>query len=243
MKLNIKIINLSLAALMLLPSCLRVPSYNPRTLQFMHSKRMHRQVKNNVIIQIKELSEDERAYLFGERIGRLEHKEYTVLYFSIHNLSTSHYTILPDFTDLNFVPYNKIIQQIKTSTLGRIAIAGTGIAGAAIAGTSEMIGISIALTPLLIPYCLLFTPLAVIGGLAGIGIATSFGGKAIKSSVVNNRIKKDLKKKLLHENSSIMPGGFYEGLIVIKNQDFREKFTLNLHAKNSVSGIQFDISL
>lgn len=250
MELNKQTISfLSLTALVFLPGCLRVPSYKPRTLQFMHSKRMHRQVKENVILQVKELSEDERAYLFGERIGKLENKEYTMLYFSIHNLSRTYYTILSDFIDVNLIPYSKVIQQLKTSTFGRMAISGAGVAGATIAGvySSEAILLSLTIAPFLMPFCLFFAPVsAITGAVVGLGcaaLAGTFGGKTIKSSVINNRIKKDLKKKLVHENSSILAGGFYEGLIFVKTSDYKSNFTIRLHEKNTASGIQFNVSL
>lgn len=235
-KINAQIIALSLVALALLPGCLRIPSYRPRSLTFMHSKRMHRQVKNNVILQVKELEEEDKVDLFGEYSAKLQ--GYSILYFSINNLSSSDYRLSSGYTDLQNLSPSNIIKAMRTNTIGNAAIAGVGIAPI-IGGTY----CSLALL-LLPPFAYAAGIIAFFGvAITGVSITSVFTGKSIKSSIINSRISKDLKNKMRHEGKLIPSGSFYEGLIFVKSSDLKSNFNITLQEKNTNRQTRFNITL
>lgn len=242
MKINGKIIGFVLAGLVMLPGCLRVPTYKAKPLNVLNNNFAYREIKNNIVFQAKCLAHGEIYYLFGERTKELL-KSTEIIYCSVHNISNQDYIF--SLKNKHFSPLSvpQVTQLIKTSSAGRLA---TGIAGgtgiSVVANGLFAGGLCLWLggyAGLVIPYQLIF----------GVPIAFTFGsliffGKGIKSMIMNSRIKKDLNEKMLQDNVIIKSGDKHDGLIFVKASDYTSHFTMMMHEKNNHKNrIVFDVDL
>jgi len=241
MKLNGKSVGLLLAGLVLLPGCMRVPSYKPKSLQSIGGFT-YRSIEKGVVLQAKCLTEEEIYSLFDDRAKELT-ESVEIIHCSIHNLSKQDYIFSPK--NKNFAPLsiNEVTRLIKTSSVGRIA---TGIVGG--------MGISLSANVLFLGgVCLLVGPMGcvIVPGqlIFGLPIAFTiaslpFFGKAGKSIVMNHRIKKDLKEKMFHKKVVIKSGDTREGLIFVKKSYYQPDFAMTLLEKNNQNNkLIFDIDL
>ncbi len=234
MKINGKVIGFLLVGLVLLPGCMHVRRYRPQSLKMLRDKTMHIEMKKDLTVRAKRLTEFEKEYLFGEHLGGFESNAFQVIYLSVNNMSGTQYGLLPDFIDLQYLSYTDVVKQVKkTSTVGRAAIAGLGW-GYMIVGAKEIAA----------PGCgILFIPFAPFMAVAGI-ITMVTGVAAIKSLVMNRRIDKDFKGKMLHGKDVVKAYGHHEGLIFVKAADYRHNFTVTIYETNNTENVLvFDVSL
>ncbi|HLJ31172.1 MAG TPA: hypothetical protein VKU36_01930 [Candidatus Babeliales bacterium] len=235
---------LSLAILILLPSCVKVPTYYQRPLKSVGTHFMYYGDNNKVIVRAKALNTAERHALFGGHIQELHDKDnrpLQIIYVSIHNLTDADYILCGDDINLKQITYlqlNKLMK--KTSSMRRLAIAGLGGGGfyALCYGMWQVVlspggGILITVFGLPMIGC-------IVGGAAAVTLGSIQG---IRSIVMNRRISKDLKEKILHEKVIINSGGCYEGLIFVKSSDYKPQFNVTIHEKDSGEDITFDVDL
>jgi hypothetical protein len=228
-----KKIGILLAGLMLLPGCMHVPAYKAKPLTTLRNDFMYHETKSNIVLRAKRLTYDDNHYFFNAR-GKYINNSFAVIYLSVHNLSSSFYQISP--TDINdvIVSSEKVIKKLKTNS-------GTRLAGG-------IISVSEALLSLLFGAGDNFmggpSLIILIGFPIGIGLGCVFLGDALKSRIMNTRIKKDLEEKIFDKDVIIPSGDKYEGLIFVKTTDYKPQFSVVLHDKtNAKNAVAFDVNL
>jgi hypothetical protein len=237
MKNSMRFLGLFLAALVLLPGCMHVPTYQRKSLNSVSDHCTYRGAEKNVIVRAKLLSRANKKVLFGIRSTLIHDNDLQVIYISIHNLSSVHYLLSPTDIDLAMMPYHDVAQLMKTSSV-------KGLAGGLVCS-----GISAATPAGYMTFGLLFQLPILANGVLAIGVVTAgvaltFFGTSIKSIVMNSRIKKDLAEKVLHKPVIINSGEQYEGLVFIKSSDYTPQFAVTMHEKNDVNNtITFDVDL
>jgi hypothetical protein len=227
---------LFLAALVLLPGCMRAPTYKSKSLQAVGNHCAYRGTKNNVIMQAKLLSREDKRALFGDRSTLIHEDDIQIMYLSVYNLSSMGYVFSPANIDLSIMSYNDVAQLIKTSSVGRFATSiacSVSIVGAVYG--SVAFGMLFGL-PTLANGVLVF-------GAMTASMALVFFGKSIKSMVMNKRIKKDITEKTLHKKVIINPGEHYEGIIFVKTSDYKSQFNVTMYEKDENNNLIFDINL
>src|SRR5437016_5236861 len=127
-----KIVSIALTGLVLLPGCIRVPSYKPKSLQSISGDFMYRGVEKGVVLQAKRLTKDEVYFLFGDRAKALL-ESVEVMHISVHNLSTEHYIISPGAMNIIQIPYSDTLRSIQTRSTDHLKKAGK--VGGAVYGT------------------------------------------------------------------------------------------------------------
>jgi hypothetical protein len=236
MKNNIKFLGLFLAALVLLPSCMRIPTYRSQPLRSASADFTYRGIENNVILQAKRLSEGDIQQIFGEQ-GQELSKSLDVIYLSAHNLSSISYVFPVASIDLAMVPYKDVAEVMKTNTHRGFAD-GIVCAGATCA-TVYPAALSLMLSgPIAIVYGG-FASGAIIGGLS-----LAYFGKSIKSMIMNKRLTKDIEAKIFDKAIKLNSGEQYDGLIFVKKQDYTPTFSVKMHEQDIIdSTITFDVEL
>jgi hypothetical protein len=235
---NKKNIGFLLAGLMLLPSCMRVPSYKRRSLELFKNNFTYTNTQENITVRAKRLSIPEKDYLFNGRSQVLYAIE--TLCFSIHNLSQHTYCISPETIGLEHISYKDINAMLtKTNSLSRFS----GAAAGGVLTALPFIIVSMETLPtdasavIILP---VFLGMLVVG----IPLSLAFLAQGIKSVVMNNRISRDLKEKSLHTQVAIKPGEHYEGIIFVNPSDYLPNFNVTLHQKdNAETNVIFDVEL
>jgi len=229
MKNSIRLIGFFLAGLVLLPGCLKVPAYKCRSLESINDHCTYRGIEKNVIVRAKRLRRFEKNYLFDERISD---NGLQVVYISIHNLNNKSYVFSGDDINVRQMCYQDVIKlRQKTSSFVRLA-------GGACASVYCMTCVKIVfgVGAVAAPLVYVIIPLG--------ALAVTFLTRGIKSIVMNNRIAKDIKEKIIDEPVVIPSGGQYEGLVFIKTSDYTPQFTLALQEKDAVNNtITFNVDL
>jgi hypothetical protein len=242
MNYNKSFFGLFLAALVLLPGCMHVPTYKRRSLQSVSSHSVHRDTENNVIVQAKLLSQEDKTVLFGDRGASLNNNDIQVIHLSVDNESDAKYMLSPADIDFSVMSCRDVKKLMKTSSAD--AIVGVGISAGAIGAsvwTVGMIGKTAASASAIIPV-IFWSAVGVY--CVGIGMGLVFIGKSIKSIIMNTLISKDLKEKMLHKKVTINPGDYYEGLIFVKSADYTPQFSVTMHEKgNTKNTVTFDVDL
>ncbi len=241
-----KNIGFLLAGLLVLPGCLNVPTYKSKSLRVLHNNFSYRQMTNNVVLQAGRLTTYDIEYLFGTRAEQLLCST-EIIHCSIHNLSKHDYVFSTHDQNFSSLSAEQTARLIKTSSTCRIATGIFGGIGISAATNGTIIGGAIACMALgLVPSFLgLAAPYAIVFGLPLVAIvgALPFFGKAAKSMIMNRRIKKDLRSKILTD-TIIKSGDTYEGLIFVKSSDYSPQFDLTVHEKGNVqNSITFDVDL
>jgi len=235
MKNSMRFFGLFLVGLVLLPSCMRVPSYRCRSLKSVSNNFMYRDVEKNVVMRAKKLSEAEKSYLFDTRI---RDNDLQVIYFSIHNLSDELYIFSHDGICLELVPYKNVMRILKkTNTVSRFVGVGVGatIVASPYIAASCLMGQGI-------PGIVLFPFIA--AAMIALPLGITFLAQGIKSIVINSRITKDLTEKILDKPVIISSGEQYEGLVFVRSSDYTPQFVVRMHEKNNaVNGITFHVDL
>ncbi len=237
MKNNKSFLGLFVAALVLLPGCMRVPTYKSRPLQSVSNHCAHHDTEKNVIVQAKLLSQEDKRALFGDRSTSFNNNDIQVIRLSINNVSDVKYLLSPADIDLSIIPYHDVAQLMKTSSassLGKGVISGAAGAGAIGWGvTGPMLCQSMTIAYVCIP----------LGAVAAV-LTFAFFGSSIKSMIMNRRISKDLREKALHNKVIITSGGHYEGLIFVNSIDYKSQFSITMHEKcNKKNSVIFDVDL
>ncbi len=230
-------LGLFLAALVLLPGCMRVPTYTSRSLQSVSNHCAHRDTEKNVIVQTKLLSKEDTITLFGDRSASLSNNDIQTMHLSIHNVSDVKYILSPADVDLTTISHQDVAKTMKTSSassFGKGVISGAAGAGAIGWGvTGSMLCDSIMIAYVCLP----------LGAMAA-GLTFVFFGSSIKSMVMNRRVSKDLKEKILHKKVTINSGDHYEGLMFVKSSDYTPQFAVTMHEKdNKKNTLTFDVDL
>src|SRR5690606_10355437 len=107
----------------------RVPTYKSKSLSILQNNFTYREIKNNIVVQSKRLTEEEVCYLFDVRAQELL-KSVEIIHCSIHNLSSQDYVFSPHNEGFSPLSVNEVMRLIKTSSIGRMAtgiVGGTGI--------------------------------------------------------------------------------------------------------------------
>jgi len=232
-KVNIRFL---LAGLVLLPGCIRVPSYNRKPLKSISDSFTYYGVEKNIIVQVKRLTEDNIQYLFGSR-SQQKDDSFEVIYLSVHNISPIPYLLFAADIDCTMLPYKEVIKRLKTSSITRLV--GSIVPIHVIAYPSAY---------LLVSGAFLSVPIAAYAGIslaiAGVGLGLACVGAGIKSIVMNTHISKDIKEKIVPKKVIIKSGDHYEGLIFVKSSDYKPQFKVTMHEyNNNECKIIFDVNL
>jgi hypothetical protein len=236
MNCNKSFFGLFLALLVVLPGCIKVPSYIRRSFVLVGDDCPYKATQENINIEIKKFSNSDIHYLFDGRSDLLSYKKINVVYIAICNLSENSYIITPDSIDLEQVPYIKIDKSMKkTNSAARLLGGAVGITAGTLSEKAIRSGA-----------CKDVGEFLVLGSFSG--ISSVFGylgiGTGIQSAVINRRISKDIKEKTLHDKVIVKSGGHYEGIIFVKSADYKPEFTVTLHEKNNAkNGVIFDVDL
>ncbi|HSC25565.1 MAG TPA: hypothetical protein VLB80_05125 [Candidatus Babeliales bacterium] len=229
-----------LIILVLLPSCMRVPTYHRHSLHNVNTKFDYRNAERGVILQAKQLTIPEIQYLFGLGSAKLS-KTFAVLYISIHNLSNIAYTFSPDNFDIELATYDDVIKSVKkTSTASRLT--GAALSGIIVSPIPFDFWLFCIASSHHLPSIVL-APF-VVAGIIAIPLGITFLAQGIKSAVMNSRIKKDFKEKTFHQKVDINAGEKYEGLVFVKLSDYQPKFTITMHEKYTMqNNIVFNVNV
>ena len=237
MKKDKGLLGLFLAVMVFLPGCMRVPGYTPRSLQLFKNGFAHTQTEQGVTLRVKQFSCAEKYYFFDGRTTSLDDVE--IIYLSVHNLSNKRYIISPDGINIPQLSYHDINKAIrKTSSVSRFS--GAAVSSGVVA--LPFIIVSMELFPPGTPGVVLLPFLG--AAIVAIPLGVAFLVQGIKSLVMNHRISKDLKEKMLHNKVVIKSGGHYEGLVFVKSSEYRPDFAVRMHKKHKAKeGITFDVDL
>jgi hypothetical protein len=228
-----------LAALVFLPGCIKVPTYQRKPFQSESDHCVYRDTKKDVIVQTKLLSKEDENVFFGDRSAWIHNNDIQVIHLSVDNVSNVKYLLSPADIDLLVMSCRDIEKLMKTNSVGKLA--GSTVSGllswsfgsTAIFVIGDMgIASGFVAAALLVP------------GVVCANVALILFGKSIKSMVMNRRISKDLKEKMLHKKVTINSGDHYEGLIFVRSADYKPEFTMTLHEKDNKKNIlTFDVDL
>ena len=241
---NKSFLGLFLVTLLLLPGCMRVPIYRKQSLQPMRKDYECHNMHNDVVVHAKYLTSEELQSLFGARAEKLE-QSVDVVYVSLYNGTDQDYFVSLDNNNFAALSYQQVAKLIKTSSVGRLAFGvvngvGTSVLSANVLLSAVMLigarGIPVGLIG---AYGLFFAlPIAATLG------ALPFFGKCIKSAVMNGRIKRDLKEKILPTTMTINSGDYRDGLMFVKALDYTPQFTVVMHEEgNAKNTVMFDVDL
>jgi hypothetical protein len=246
--------------LVMLPGCLRVPTYTAKPMNVLNDNFTYHAVKKGVVFQAKRLTLDEINYLFDERAkGLLGSTE--IIYCSIPNISNQDYVLSLQNEDFLPLRVHEVKRLMKTNSGKRLElvpvflVAGTAIGLSAIG----MATLALAGAPLLgFPYFFQWWYV----GIWALGLGhVNYGGRLLsgisllacvtvplvyfgKSIVMNSRISRDLKEKMLQGNELIKSGEVGQGLIFIRTADYKPQLSITMHEKNnSKNKIVFDVDL
>ncbi len=225
-----------LGVILLLAGCGKTPSYNPKSLKSIALKSDYTGIENNIILRIKKLSDAEISHLFGKRGERFEnhHSPLIPLHISIHNLSNTSLILDPKNVTLDSLSYRAVSKHLQTSSIGKtIRTIGYGALTATLATGASFVGIlygwascndsyvnnSNSFIKITAPLIIIATPI-----IAFI--------KTISSARTNNKIKRDIREKILRNNVTIHPGQQYDTLLFVRAVDYHAQFTLTLIEKN-----------
>lgn len=250
MKNSMRFGGLFLAALVLLPGCMHVPTYRRKALKSVSDHCTYRGSEKNVIMRAKQLRNAEKSYLFGNRSALLGDDELQAIYISLHNLSDASYVFSCDNIYVKQMHYHDVSRSMKkTSSMSRLA-------GGVLLVTPLPILVAVTLacsSVAIVGAQIAIIPAMIIGGMVGavvgiplvaVGFGLAFFAQGIKSIVMNTRIRKDFAEKVLHEPIVISSGGQYEGLIFVKSSDYTPQFAVTMHEKdNAQNSITFDVDL
>ena len=240
---NGKVIGIFLAGLVLLPGCVHVPSYKPKSLDSIKSFNplfTHKETKHNVTLGVNYLNDNAKFHLFNDRNILLDGEKVEIIHISVYNLSTDQYVISPNGIGAIQIPYTNVLRSLQTSSTDHLKKAG--VVGGAIYGTLS--GLTIAMFLPMGFYIIITGTMLVAWPIVATITMLPFLGKTIKSTIMNGCIDKDLKEKMLHREVIIPSGEKYEGLIFVKSSDYNPQFNVALteqyHPDNKLI---FDVDL
>ena len=242
MKINDKKSGFLLAGLLLLPGCMSVPTYQRRSLNVFKNGCTYKYTEEGITVCVKQLDGPEKSYLLNGRL-KADCDDIELLYFSIHNLNSRKYSIVPEEIGLRQITSQEVAKALKkTNSVARLS----GAAVTAGAAAAPFIALAMVTPPppgdsiILLPYVFaswIISPLLIPVGL----IFLAYG---IKSIVMNSRISHDLTNKIMHKKTIIKSGGMYEGIICVKSSDYKEQFAMVMHEKRRPHNtIVFNIDL
>jgi len=225
-----------LGAILVLTGCVRTPSYNPKSLKSIALKSDYTGIEKNIILRIKKLSETEISHLFGKRGEQFEnHRSPLIpLHISIHNLSNTSLILYPKNVTLDSLSYRTVSKHLQTSSVGKtIRTIGYGALTAILTTGASIVGVlygyascndsyvnnSKSFINITAPLIIIATPIIAFV-------------KTISSARTNNKIKRDIREKVLRKNITIYPGQQYDTLLFVRAVDYHAQFTLTLTEEN-----------
>ena len=221
-----------LCVILMLAGCVKTPSYNPKSLKSITPESDYTGIENNVILRVKKLSDAEIFHLFGKRGEQFEnHRSPLIpLHISIHNLNNTSLILDPKNVTLDSLSYQAASKHLQTSSIGKtIRTIGYGALTATLATGASIVGLlygyascndsyidsSKSFINITAPLIIIATPI-----IAFI--------KTISSARTNNKIKRDIRDKILRKNVTIYPGQQYDTLLFVRAIDYRSQFRLAL---------------
>ena len=227
---NAKIVGLVVVGLTLLPGCMGVRNYQPRPLREVKSNVLQSKTSQaGITLRIKQLTSQEKSYCFDGHILPLDGIK--AIYLSISNVSGKPYSISPDGINVPQISLRDIKKSVrKTDTFAYFS-------GAVAAGSIIAIPVALAF------WYVAWAP-AFIAAMVALPFEGMFLAKGGRSAVMNHRIDKDLREKILHKKIVIKPGDHCERLIFVKSLDYNPNFTVTIQGKNkSINPVVFDVDL
>lgn len=223
------IIGVMLAGLVLLPGCIGIRNYQPRPLRLFNNDTSYNKTNQGISLCVKRLNHQEKTYFFDGHTVPLD--GFKAMYISVSNASHIPYTISPEGINIVQIPLRDIKKSVrKTDTFAYFS-------GALTTGL-------IVATPIALAFCYVAWAPAFIAAAIALPFEVMFLAKGGRSAVMNHRIDKDLREKVLHKKVFIKPGSTYEGLIFVKESDYTSQFTVTFSEKdNRYNNIVFDVNL
>ena len=218
-----KIISIALAGLVLLPGCMRVPTYRSRPLHTFKNSCTYTNSEKGITVYAKLLNCAESSYIFDGRIESMHDTD--IIYLSIYNLSSRGYIFSPEEISLLHLSYEDFYKNMKkTSSVARLS----GALGLDFLSGNLIVA---AHSGIIAPFMAIFSVTLYVTSLA-------FLGSGIKSIIMNRRMHNDLQEKILDKEVVIKSGDKYEGLIFVKSCDYESRFNIALaeqyHADNKI---------
>ena len=226
-KYNKPFASLFLVLLLIFPGCMHVPTYRSQALKDLPFGSTKKQTENNVSLQAKQLTTREIGYLFGPE-NKCLMSNIIIIQLSICNMSGTDYLLTPESVTLKALKYRDVFKFIKkTNTASRFAGAAvsgffvspfffdTTLSALARAGFPGIVAVPLVMVPMIVAL-----PMGIV-----------FLAEGIKSAVMNRRIKKDLKEKMIHKKVIIKAGHSYDGLMCVNESDYNSTFDLTLEEK------------
>ena len=240
MNMNKVNMGLFLAGLVLLPGCVRVPTYRSKPLHIFKNSCAYASTHKGITVSAKRLNRAEASYIFDDRIKNLSDVE--IVYLSVYNINSCDYIISPEEINIPYLSYIDLVKKTKkTSSVGRLS----GSVAAKVVSVGS--GVAINVLFMAAPMGLIVLPLATVAACVGVAsyiTSLAFLGGGIKSIVMNRRIHQDLQEKIIDKKIVIESGEKYEGLIFVKSSDYRPDFAVTMHEKdNEARAITFDVNL
>lgn len=239
MKNNKSFFGLICAILLLLPGCMHVPTYRSESLNNVDNTFTHKYIEKNVTFQAKLVTTPEVHYLFGPQNKNLV-KNTKIIYLSINNLSETDYILAPENISIASLTCKDVTKLIKTTNTGA-RFAGAAISGVVASPVPFNIWLH-CIGPVVGLPSVVMLPFIIASAIA-IPLGVVFLAKGIKSAVMNRRIKKDLKEKMIHKKITIKSGQHYEGLIFVKTANYKPDFTVTLRTKKNINNVEYNINL
>jgi hypothetical protein len=241
MKTNKSFFCLISAALLLLPGCIKDPTYQSKPLKSTFKTFTNNQTEKNISLEVKRLTPQEIHFLFGSS-DQILIKNIVILNFSINNHSNSHYILTPQDIAIKSLNCSDVIKLTKKpgnffQRIGKIIFSFYSLSflfGSLKNVTNKemchkegsVVAFFTAITLLTIPATITF----IIQG--------------IKSAIKNRKLKKELKEKIIDAKITIKPQQQHAGLLFIQSSNYKPIFTLAMHEENNLSNIiTFNIDL
>ncbi len=244
MKINKVSMGLFLAGLVILPGCVRVPTYRSKPLHIFKNNCAYTSTHKGITVSAKRLNRAEASYIFDDRIKNLSDTQ--IIYLTVYNINSRDYIISPEDINIPYLSYTDLVKKTKkTSSFGRL----TGAVGAKAVSFTSAATINMLFTAPAVSVMtgVIVLPLATVAACVGVAsyiTSLAFLGGGIKSIVMNRRIHHDLQAKIIDRNIVVESGEKYEGLIFVKSSDYRSDFTVTLYEKDNLANkITFDANL
>lgn len=219
---------------LLLPGCLKVPSYQSKPLTVLSGRFNATSIKKHATVRVKVMNRHDSMGLFGKRGSWLMRTRRTAiipLHISIENHSDQSLELDPGYISLETIPYELICKRmssdgglwaLSTLLLGYPAGILLGLGGFCAIPVGNYIGspalINAGWASLATGFCLT--------------VATPFVamGNAVRSIEANKELALDLHQKILKPNTIIKPYEHFETIVFVKKMHYKSQFTITLHA-------------
>jgi len=241
MKINKLFFSLIATSLLFFSACIKVPPYRHLLLKNRILKQPNNPIDQTILLQTKQLTNQEIEYLFGPN-GKGLRKNTIIIAVFIDNNTAFDYVFSPQDITIKSLGYNNVTKFTKkrssfSSRLGKIIFSLYTFSSL----YSNMLQWRDEEACRQAGSAILFTTALTILSIPG---TFTFITQGITSALRNRKVNKILKEQIIDRPININSGQLYEGLIFIKPSEYQSTFTLTIHQKNQLNEkIIFNVNL